>query len=73
MLFRSWEVAPGPHVVAGFAGSGGSVKLSTAPGKVYFVRHTVLVGRVGGSTTTQLREISEKDGRKLAAQSKPNT
>ena len=70
--YYRWEVAPGSHEVAGYAGAGGSVKLSTVAGKIYFVRYTVLVGRMGGSTTTQLREISEKDGRKLVLQSQPN-
>jgi hypothetical protein len=69
--YYRWEVAPGPHQIAGYAGAGGSVKLSTAPGKVYFVRHTVLSGRFAGSVTTQLREINEHDGRKLIAQSQP--
>lgn len=67
-----WEVVPGPHEIAGYAGAGGSVKLSTVAGKIYFVRHTVLVGRMGGSTTTQLREVSEKDGRKLVSQTQPD-
>jgi uncharacterized protein DUF2846 len=67
--YYRWEVAPGPHQIAGYAGASGSVKLSTVAGKIYFVRHTVITGRPAGSVTTQLRAISEKDGRKLVAQS----
>ena len=66
--YYRWEVAPGPHRIAGYAGASGSVKLATVAGKIYFVRHTVITGRPSGSVTTQLREISDKEGRKLVGQ-----
>lgn len=33
-----WEVAPGTHRIAGFAGDSGVITLQTEPGKVYFVQ-----------------------------------
>lgn len=33
-----WEVAPGVHRIAGFAGDAGVITLNTEPGKVYFVQ-----------------------------------
>ena len=69
--YYRWEVAPGPHQIAGYAGASGSVKLSTVAGKVYFVRHTVITGRPAGSVTTQLRQISDKEGQKLVGQLQP--
>jgi hypothetical protein len=69
--YYRWEVAPGPHRIAGYAGASGSVKLSTEPGKIYFVRHTVITGRPSGSVTTQLRQISDKEGQKLVGQLQP--
>lgn len=36
-----WEVAPGPHRIAGFAGDAGVITLQTEPGRIYFVRQTL--------------------------------
>ena len=69
--YYRWEVAPGPHRIAGYAGASGSVKLATVAGKVYFVRHTVITARPGGPVTTQLRQISDKEGQKLVGQLQP--
>ena len=69
--YYRWEVAPGPHQIAGYAGASGSVKLSTVAGKIYFVRHTVIMSRMAGSVTTQLRQISDKEGQKLVGQLQP--
>jgi hypothetical protein len=63
-----WEVMPGRHHVGGYAGAGGSVNLSTAPGKIYYLQHTVLGSRRSGPMNTFLREIGEQDGRALVAQ-----
>lgn len=36
--YYRWEVAPGVHRIAGFAGDSGVITLDTEPGKVYFVQ-----------------------------------
>jgi hypothetical protein len=66
--YYRWEVTPGRHHIGGYAGAGGSVDLPTAPGKIYFLQHTVLGSRRSGAMTTSLREIGEQDGRALVAQ-----
>jgi hypothetical protein len=66
--YYRWEVAPGTHHVAGYAGVGGFVTLSTLPGKIYFVQHTVLASRRSGAPITRLQEVGDPDGRALVAQ-----
>ncbi|HSN42137.1 MAG TPA: hypothetical protein VLT92_18330 [Burkholderiales bacterium] len=68
--YYRWEVAPGPHRIAGFAGESGLVKLDAQPGKIYFVRHTVLGTRRAGWQYTNVQKIGEEDGRKLVMQSR---
>jgi hypothetical protein len=64
--YYRWEVAPGTHRVAGFAGASESVSLTTAPGRLYFVQHTVLADRRNGSVMlASLREIDDQAGRNL--------
>lgn len=67
--YYRWEVAPGMHRVAGFASANESVTLTTAPGKIYFLEHTVNGTRRSGPQSTWLREINEQDGRALVARS----
>ena len=43
--YYRWEVAPGTHRIAGLAGANEAVTLTTAPGRIYFVQHTVLGDR----------------------------
>lgn len=66
--YYRWEVAPGTHRVSGFAA--GAVTVTTAPGKIYFVEHTVLGDPDdGGIQTVRLREIGEQAGRSLVMNS----
>ncbi len=67
--YYRWEVAPGMHRVAGFASANESVTLTTAPGKIYFLEHTVIGTQRSGPQSTSLREIGEQDGRALVARS----
>lgn len=67
--YYRWEVAPGPHRIAGYAGESGLVKLDTQAGKIYFVQHTVRGTRRSGWQFTSLQQIGEQDGRKIAMQS----
>lgn len=67
--YYRWEVAPGPHRIAGYAGEAGLVKLDAQAGKIYFVRHTVRGTQRSGWLFTNLQQIDEQDGRKLVMQS----
>ncbi|MGZ8229284.1 MAG: hypothetical protein ACXW2A_05985 [Burkholderiales bacterium] len=64
--YYRWEVAPGTHRVAGFPGGSESVTLTTAPGRIYFLEHTV-VGDPddGGVQVTNLRQVNDQAGRRL--------
>ena len=64
--YYRWEVAPGTHRVAGFGSAVESVTLTTTPGRIYFLEHTVLGDKDdGGVQFTALREISDQAGRNL--------
>ena len=66
--YYRWEVDPGTHRVAGFASGTGSLTLNTAPGRIYFVQHTVLSDRQdGGVIFTALQEVSDQTGRALVS------
>ena len=64
-----WEVAPGTHRVAGFASASESVMLTTAPGGIYFLEHTVRGNPRDGVLLTSLRQVEPQRGRALVAQS----
>src|SRR5258706_147833 len=40
--YYRWEVEPGTHRITGFGGGGENVTLTTAPGQLYYLQHTVL-------------------------------
>jgi hypothetical protein len=64
--YYRWEVAPGTHRVAGFGSGTESVTLTTAPGRIYYVQHTVLSDRDDGVVImSALREVGEQAGRNL--------
>lgn len=67
--FYRWEVPPGPHRIAGFASAGESVSLTTAPGGIYFLEHTVKGNRRDGVQLTSLRQVGAPEGRALVARS----
>jgi hypothetical protein len=64
--FYRWEVAPGPHRIAGAGQDMSRLTLNAEAGKIYFVRHQVL-----GSDRTVwgwggvLELLPERDGRML--------
>ncbi len=66
--YYRWEVAPGTHRVAGFGAGTELVTLTTAPGKIYFLEHTVLGHWRSGPQLTRLHQISDQAGRALVAQ-----
>jgi hypothetical protein len=67
--YYRWEVAPGTHRIAGIAAANESVTLTTAPGRIYFLEHTVLGTRRDGPQFTSLRQIGEQEGRTRVARS----
>jgi hypothetical protein len=67
--YYRWEVEPGTHRVAGMGWANEEVTLTTAPGKLYFLQHTVLGERRSGAQNTRLKQISEEAGRALVAHS----
>lgn len=67
--YYRWEVPPGTHRVAGIGRANESVTLTTAPGKIYFLEHTVRGNPRMGATFTSLRQIGEQEGRALVTQS----
>jgi len=67
--YYRWEVAPGTHRVAGMGWSNTSVTLTTAPGKIYYLEHTVRGDQRAGATLAFLRPIGEQEGRALVARS----
>src|SRR5258705_11734134 len=66
--YYRWEVAPGTHRIAGFGNAIESVTVTTAPGRIYFLEHTVLGDR-RSAFITRLREIDERYGRELVTNS----
>ena len=67
--FYRWEVAPGTHRVAGFASASESVTLTTVPGGIYFLEHTVRGNRRDGVLLTSLRQVGAPEGRAMVARS----
>jgi len=70
--YYRWEVAPGKHRIAGFAGENAVITLDTEPGKLYFVEHTVMGGWKTGVTFTFLNRIDEQRGRSMVLNSLSN-
>ena len=67
--YYRWEVAPGTHRIAGFGGATESLTLTTAPGRIYFVQHTVLADlQWMGARLAALKEIDDQSGRNLVSQ-----
>lgn len=68
--YYRWEVPPGRHHIEGFAFGNESVVLTTEPGGVYFLEHTVIGDpHDGGVQLTALRRVADEYGRKLVMRS----
>jgi len=67
--YYRWEVAPGTHRIAGVGRANESVTLTTAPGSIYFLEHTVRGTERSGPQVTSLRQINERDGRAMVLRS----
>lgn len=66
--FYRWEVTPGLHLIAGFAGENGRVELNTLAGRIYFVEHTVYGTPRSGWQASFLQQIGENEGRLLVSE-----
>jgi hypothetical protein len=65
-----WEVPPGRHHLQGFGFGSESMMLTTEPGGIYFLEHTVVGDpRDGGVLLTALRRVPDQYGRKLVTRS----
>lgn len=68
--YYRWEAAPGAQRVVGVGPANESVTLTTAPGRIYFLEHTVLGDpHDGGVQSTALRQIGDQAGRTLVMRS----
>lgn len=67
--YYRWEVPPGTHRIAGVGRPNEVVTLTTAPGQVYFLEHTVRGTRRSGPQITALRQVDEGYGRSLIQRS----
>lgn len=67
--YYRWEVAPGPHRIAGYAGETGLVGINAQAGKIYFIRHTIRGTQRSGWQYSNLQQIGEQDGRRLVMES----
>lgn len=64
-----WVVPPGTHRVAGIGRPNEAVTLTTAPGGVYFLEHTVRGTFRSGPQITALRQVDEQYGRSIVMRS----
>lgn len=61
-----WEVAPGPHRIAGFGPDNGEITLATEAGKIYFVQQVVMTLF---SPSSSFSVVSDPEGRMIAMRS----
>jgi hypothetical protein len=67
--YYRWEVAPGTRRIVGLTPASASLALSAEPGKVYFLRHTVLGTPRSGAQFSALTPINDALGRSLVLES----
>ncbi len=67
--YYRWEVTPGAHRIVGTPPSSASISFNAEPGKIYFLRHTVIGTWRAGPQLASLTAIGEAEGRALVAQS----
>ena len=68
--YYRFEVAPGTRRVSGVGPAMESVTLAVAPGRIYFLEHTVIGDPTdGGVQLTALRQVGEQTGRELVLRS----
>jgi len=60
------ELAPGGHRIAGFAGDAGVFEFAAAPGRLYFLKHSVT--RITGFDQSFFFPVGEEQGRNAVLQ-----
>jgi hypothetical protein len=66
-----WEVAPGRNHIEAFGFGSENLTLTTEPGGIYFLEHTVIGDRRdGGVVLTALRRVGDQYGRELVTRSR---
>jgi hypothetical protein len=68
--YYRWEVAPGRHRIAGFAGDSGVMILDVDAGGIYFVQQTVSRLFFGITTQSYFRPVDDGYGRAVVMRSK---
>jgi hypothetical protein len=66
-----WVVPPGTHRIAGVGRANERVTLTTEPGRVYFLEHTVRGTMRSGPQITALRRVDDQYGRSIVMRSYP--
>ena len=70
--YYRWEVTPGTHRIAGFAGDSGAISVRVEPDRIYYVQQRVGPFTMGYSTvapTSRFYVIPEANGRAVVARS----
>ena len=70
--YYRWEVAPGTHRIAGFAGDSGSITVRVEPDRIYYVQQRVTPFTLGYSTvapTSNFQVVPEANGRAVVMRS----
>lgn len=63
--YYRWEVSPGTHRILSLTPHSVTLTIDTQPGRIYFVRHTVIGTLRTGPTLAALTPIDERLGRSL--------
>ena len=69
--YYRWEIAPGTHRIAGFAGDSGSITVRVEPGRIYYVqqRVTPFTLNTAVAPTSNFQVIPEASGRTVVMRS----
>jgi hypothetical protein len=70
--YYRWEVAPGTHRIAGFAGDSGSITVRVEPDRIYYVQQRVTPFTLFNSSvapTSNFQVIPESSGRTVVMRS----
>jgi hypothetical protein len=70
--YYRWEVVPGMHRIAGFAGDSGSITVRVEPDRIYYIQQRVTPFTLGYSTvapTSNFQVIPEASGRTVVMRS----
>ena len=66
--YYRWEAEPGQHHITGMGATTAEIRMTTEPGKIYFVLHKVKGTARDGVQLVSLEPLDEKTGRALVEQ-----